>query len=96
MELKKALTIEEQIDRLKNVHNLLINDDEEAAEILKTVNYYRLSAYGIGLTKKNNREEYTDGTSLSDIYRFIGNKQIISCVDCFETDDRPERSCSLE
>lgn len=69
MELKKALTIKEQIERLKTAHNLVIDNDDEAAKILRTVNYYRLSAYGIGLTKKNNREEYIDGTSLTDIYR---------------------------
>ena len=69
MELKKALTVEEQIERLKTVHNLTIDNDDEAAEILKTVNYYRLSAYGIGLKKEDNLEEYTDGITLNDIYR---------------------------
>ena len=57
-ELKPALTYNQQIDRLKNVHNLSITDDAAALEILKKVNYYRLSAYGLGLTKKDDKEKY--------------------------------------
>jgi len=68
-ELKVALTYEQQIERLKTFHNVLIEDDAEALSILKTINYYRLSAYGIGLTKPGNHEEYVDGTSLKSLYR---------------------------
>ena len=69
MELKPALTYEGQIEHLKNYHNLLVEDYDEAIRILKRVNYYRLSGYGIGLKEKNNREKYIDGTSLETIYR---------------------------
>lgn len=69
MQLKPALTYDEQIDRLKNVHNLLISDEKIALEILMRVNYYRLSAYGIGLVKKDDREKFVDGISLEHIYR---------------------------
>lgn len=34
-QLKPALTYQEQIDRLKNVHNLTISDDSAALKILK-------------------------------------------------------------
>lgn len=68
-DLKPALTYQQQIDRLKNVHNLLITSDEAALEILKKVNYYRLCAYGIGLTQKDDKEKYNDGISLEHIYR---------------------------
>ena len=67
--LKPALTYPEQIERLKNVHNLTISDDAVAFEILKKVNYYRLSAYGLGLTQKNDKEKYLDGISLEHIFR---------------------------
>lgn len=67
--LKPALTYDQQIDRLKNVHNLSISDDNAALEILKKVNYYRLSAYGLGLSQKNDKEKYIDGISLKHIYR---------------------------
>ena len=46
-----------------------------AFEILKKVNYYRLSAYGIGLKQKDDKERYVDGISLEHIYRlalFLG------------------------
>ncbi|MDO4990020.1 MAG: Abi family protein [Eubacteriales bacterium] len=68
-QLKPALTYDQQIDRLKNVHNLSIVDDAAALEILKKVNYYRLSAYGLGLSKKEDKEKYIDGISLEHIYR---------------------------
>ncbi len=69
MKLKPALTYDQQIDRLIHVHNLIITDSDIAISILKRVNYYRLSGYGIGLKKNDNLEEYMDGISLSHIYR---------------------------
>ena len=69
LRLKPALTYAQQIERLKNAHNLLITDDADALEILKKVNYYRLSAYGIGLFQENDKEKYVDGTSLEHLYR---------------------------
>lgn len=69
MQLKPALTYKAQIDRLINVHNLKITNKNEAIKILKQVNYYRLSGYGIGLKKKNNPEEYRDGITLKHLYK---------------------------
>lgn len=68
-QLKEPLTYSQQIDRLRNVHNLTINDDELALHILQKVSYYRLNAYGIGLTQNNDREKYLDGISIEHIYR---------------------------
>ncbi len=68
-DLKQALTYEQQIERLRTVHNLTIESDSEALSILKSITYYRLSAYGIGLKKNNNSEEYMDRISLSFLYR---------------------------
>ena len=68
-DLKPALTYNQQIERLKSIHNLSIEDDVAALEILKKVNYYRLSAYGIGLKKEDDKEQYIDGISLEHIYR---------------------------
>ena len=69
VDLKPALTYDEQIEWLKSFHNLEIADDAIALEILKKVNYYRLSGYGIGLAKKDDKEKYNDGISLEHIYR---------------------------
>ena len=69
MELKPALTYEEQIERLSTVHNLEIKDTDSAIEIIKRVNYYRLSGYGIGLKDKKNQERYISGVTIESLYR---------------------------
>lgn len=66
--LKPALTFDEQIERLKNEHAVIIQDKSIAKDILSRVNYYRLSAYGIGLKRKDNQEKYIDGISLDHLY----------------------------
>lgn len=68
-ELKSARSYESQLDRFIEDHNLTVTDRKKAIDILKHVNYYRLSAYGIGLKKPDNEEEYIDGISLNHIYR---------------------------
>lgn len=67
--LKPPLTYSEQIDRLINIHNLKIDDRDHAEDILKKTNYYRLSAYGIGLKQKDDIEKYLDGVSIEQLYR---------------------------
>lgn len=67
--LKPALTFEQQIERLKTIHNLTIMHEDSALKILEKVNYYRLSAYGIGLKKDANPEEYRDDITLEHIFR---------------------------
>ncbi len=68
MDLKPALTYEQQILKLRNDHNLSISDDTFAEEILKKVNYYRLSGYGIGLKKVHNKEHYQDFVSIEHLF----------------------------
>ena len=67
--LKPALTYNQQIERLKVIHKLTISDDALALRILAQVNYYRLSAYGIGLKKASTPEEYRDDITLEHIFR---------------------------
>lgn len=55
--LKPALEIEEQIKNLKIKHKLIINDTNKAKEILESVNYYRLTGYGLGLKRKGNKDK---------------------------------------
>lgn len=68
MNLKPALTYDEQIDKLINDHKLQISNREYAKEILRKVNYYRLSGYGIGLKKHNNKEHYQDYISIEHLF----------------------------
>lgn len=58
--LKPALSYKSQVSRLNNYYKLEIKDIEKAQELLRTVNYYRLSGYGIGLKQKDNSELYKD------------------------------------
>lgn len=65
--LKPPMTYDEQIQHLQTNHGLTISDPGRAKEILKTVNYYRLSAYGIDLLDKRT-DRYHDGTTLEQMY----------------------------
>lgn len=69
MELKPALTYEEQILKLRNDHHLLISNDEFAKEILKKVNYYRLTGYGIGLKQIDNKEFYKTSVTIEHLFK---------------------------
>lgn len=62
--IKPPLTFEEQLELLKS-RNLIITNEIEAIEILKRVNYYRLSGYTLW-SKKD--DKFFDGVSFSDIY----------------------------
>lgn len=67
--LKRPRTYAGQLSRLKDDHNLCIADDQAAIDILRRVNYYRLSAYGLGLTQPDDKERYRDGITIEHIYR---------------------------
>lgn len=69
MKLKPALTYSEQIRKLNKDHNLKIDNEEFAEEILAKVNYYRLSGYGIGLKRSNNKEHYKDNITIEHLFQ---------------------------
>jgi len=66
--LKPALSIVEQVDRLKQ-RGLIIEDDSEAACILERTNYYRFTGYAFLFLKGNN--QYHRGTSFHQIMRLM-------------------------
>lgn len=66
--LKQPKSYSEQIDHLVDYHGLSITDRDEAIQILQRINYYRLSAYGIGLKEPANKERYIAGISLTHLY----------------------------
>lgn len=68
MELKPALNYHQQILKLRHDHNLQISDDKFAEKILKKVNYYRLSGYGIGLKQSDNKEHYRKGITIEQLF----------------------------
>lgn len=67
--LKPALSYEQQLEHLKTAHNLMILDSDSALSILHKVNYYRLSAYSIGLKKDSDPEKFLDDVTLDHIFR---------------------------
>lgn len=73
--IKPPLSFREQIDRLRDFHNLSIDDGNEAIKILKKINNYRLSGYGIGLTNEDDKDKYRDSITLKHLYSLY-------CFDC--------------
>lgn len=61
--VKPFKTYDEQISLLKS-RGLIISDDDKAREILKRMNYYRLSAYSLTLRKD---DVFYPGVSIEDI-----------------------------
>lgn len=61
---KPFLTIEEQLDLLVD-RGLIVNDRENALNILNRTNYYRLSAYSLTLRKD---DIFYDGVTFDNIY----------------------------
>ena len=48
---------------------MVIDDPDAAIKILSSVNYYRLSAYGIGLYRPDDKERFVDGITLNHVFR---------------------------
>lgn len=91
--LKTPLSYEEQIARLTDEHALQIDDRQSAVAILSRINYYRLSAYGIGLKRPNDAEKYAPGVTLQtlyDLYCFDSKLRgiLISAIESIEVDLR--------
>ncbi len=72
MELKRPLTIDEQIEKLKS-HGVTIEDDNEAKSFLQQVSYYRLTGYTLQFRKTPSNSDLATSHSLSEIrelYKF--------------------------
>lgn len=65
--IKPPKTFAEQVDILKR-RNLIISNEQRAIEVLKRINYYRLSAYFLSL-KQEGTDLFIDGTAFDKIYR---------------------------
>lgn len=67
IELKKPTTYQEQIEIIRS-RGLIIPNEHKAIEILKKVNYYRLSAYFLSL-RQDGTNLFKPGTTFDKIYR---------------------------
>lgn len=65
MQQKQPLTYEKQLDLIKK-RGCVVEDDVFALQLLKDINYYRLSAYFLQFKTKN--DTYLSGTNLELVY----------------------------
>ena len=68
MELKKPMSLDEQIQQLVS-HRMEIADKDHAKQVLSEVNYYRLSGYALQFREKGNSEYYVPGTEFMKVWR---------------------------
>ena len=66
MDVKKHLTIDEQIKLLKT-RGCIIENEELVKNILLDINYYRLTSYFLPF--KESEDKYLEGTSFNKVYR---------------------------
>ncbi|MFU8692702.1 Abi family protein (plasmid) [Rossellomorea sp. FS2] len=69
---KPPKTYSEQVDLYKS-RNLHVENSKYAEKILQRINYYRLSAYGLTLQDRLNKDEYVPGASFNkmlSLYEF--------------------------
>lgn len=98
--VKPARSYEEQAQRLFEVHNLRVENDDRARSILSTVNYYRLTTYGKHLRRADDPEKFIDGVSLDDLYALYQfdmglRHQLLAVLEFFEVQLRAKISYHL-
>ncbi|WP_028988014.1 Abi family protein [Thermicanus aegyptius] len=65
VQIKQPTTFEQQIEILRS-RGLIVNDEEFAINVLKTTNYYRLTAYTLPLKKD---DKFYQGITFEHIYK---------------------------
>ena len=66
MDLKKPIGFLEQVDKLKS-HGIVVTDEKKAEEILKRINYYRLTGYALQFQKSPEDSDCIAGTTFDQI-----------------------------
>ena len=66
MDLKKPIGFLEQVDKLKS-HGIVVTDEKKAEEILKRINYYRLTGYALQFRKSPEDSDCIAGTTFDQI-----------------------------
>ncbi|MCA1320352.1 Abi family protein [Bacillus tianshenii] len=66
LKMKQPTTIDEQMELFRS-RNLQINNSEYTENILKNINYYRLTAYALTLKDPLNKDKYIEGTTFNKI-----------------------------
>lgn len=66
-ELKPPMDFDEQVEILMR-HGMVVNDKEQAAEILRHINYYRFSGYALEFRRDVNSSNYIEKTTFEEVY----------------------------
>lgn len=72
MGLKRPLSLDEQIKKLKS-HNLLIDESDDVKSFLSRVNYYRFTGYALEFRVDESSSDFINGTTyqtIRTIYEF--------------------------
>ena len=65
MDVKEPITFEAQLQKLKG-RGCIIENEAKAIEVLKNINYYRLTAYFLSF--KKDQKTYLEGTTFENVY----------------------------
>lgn len=65
MDVKEPTTFEAQLQKLKD-RGCIVEDEPKAIEVLKSINYYRLTAYFLPF--KKDETTYFEGTTFENVY----------------------------
>lgn len=65
MDVKEPITFEAQLQKLKE-RGCIVEDEQKAIEVLKNINYYRLTAYFLSF--KKDEKTYFEGTTFENVY----------------------------
>ena len=76
MELKKPLTFDDLIEKLKS-HGIVIDDEERAKDILEQINYYRFTGYALQFRKDPAGSDYIEGTTFETVYHLYKVDEIL-------------------
>ena len=76
MDLKKPLTFDERLDKLAS-HGIIISDREKAKDVLKRVNYYRVTGYALQFRQDPSSSDYIEGTTFETVYHLYKVDEIL-------------------
>ena len=77
MDLKKPITLDDQVQRLID-HKMDIVNTDDAKKILSEINYYRFTGYALQFRDNNNPDDYLPGTKFETVW----------CLHQFDTELR--------
>jgi len=79
MELKRPLSLDEQIARLIS-HKMDIDDVDYALQVLSNTNYYRLTGYALQFRDEENPDDYIPGTKFEDMVKLHEFDKAFACL----------------